>query len=59
MEQSRSDYDREHVTGRADDVSPHHDGRAQPGDVLGVETGGERSYLGDTSADENERREDA
>lgn len=58
-EGSRSDYDRERVTARAGDVSPHHDGRAQPGDVLGVETGGERSYLGDTSGDENERREDA
>jgi len=41
------------------DVSPHLGGRAQPGDVLGVETGGERSYIGDTSEDENERRRDA
>ena len=42
-----------------DDNSPHFDGRAQPGDVLGVETGGERTYVGDTSEDENKRRRDA
>ena len=41
------------------DSSPHFDGRAQPGDVLGVETGGERTYVGDTSEDENKRRRDA
>ena len=39
--------------------SPHFDGRAQPGDVLGVETGGERTYVGDTTEDENKRRRDA
>jgi len=44
---------------RSDDTSPHFDGRAQPGDVLGVETGGERTYVGDTSEDENKRRRDA
>jgi sporulation protein YlmC with PRC-barrel domain len=44
---------------RLDDTSPHFDGRAQPGDVLGVETGGERTYVGDTSEDENKRRRDA
>jgi len=43
----------------AGDTSPHFDGRAQPGDVLGVETGGERTYVGDTSDDENKRRRDA
>ena len=41
------------------EVSPHTGGRAQPGDVLGVETGGERTGLGDTAEDENERRRDA
>jgi hypothetical protein len=41
------------------DTSPHLDGRAQPGDVLGVETGGERTYIGDTSEDEDKRRRDA
>lgn len=71
----REEYDRELVTARdrserdlrsshdaspgRDDVSPHVDGRAQPGDVLGLETGGERTYIGDTSDDENERRRDA
>ncbi len=44
---------------QADDKSPHLGGRAQAGDVIGVETGGERTYLGDTSEDENERRRDA
>jgi len=41
------------------DVSPHLGGRAQPGDVLGVETGGERTGLGDTVEDEDDRRRDA
>jgi len=41
------------------DTSPHFDGRAQPGDVIGVETGGERTYVGDTKEDENERRQRA
>jgi hypothetical protein len=43
----------------ADEGSPHFGGRAQPGDVLGIETDGERSYLGDTAEDEDDRREDA
>ena len=69
----REAYDRDLVTARAweddparqvgddrrDDVSPHLDGRAQPGDVLGIETGGERTYIGDTSEDENKRRRTA
>lgn len=58
---SRSE--RERITARerhqADDVSPHFDGRAQPGDVLGIETGGERTYVGETAADEDKRRRDA
>jgi hypothetical protein len=51
-----------HDSGRArreTDPSPHYDGRAQPGDVLGVETGGERTHVGDTKEDENERRRQA
>jgi hypothetical protein len=61
----RTSYDREQVRARekrddrAGDVSPHFDGRAQPGDVLGVETGGENTHIGDTSDDENKRRRDA
>ena len=42
----------------ADDVSPHFGGRAQPGDILGFETDGETTSLGDTSEDENKRRHD-
>jgi hypothetical protein len=64
-ETARSSFDRKHVTARegdrdrTGDVSPHYEGRAQPGDVLGVETGGERTYIGDTTEDENKRRRDA
>jgi hypothetical protein len=43
----------------ATDVSPHFEGRAQPGDVLGLETGGERTSIGETKEDENKRRQDA
>ena len=39
--------------------SPHFGGRAQPGDVLGIETGGESTSIGDTAEDENERRRTA
>ncbi len=69
----REEYDRDLVTARerdvhedkvprsrpADDTSPHFEGRAQPGDVLGLETGGERTYIGDTSEDEDKRRRTA
>jgi hypothetical protein len=41
------------------DSSPHYGGRAQPGDVIGIETGGEQTALGDDAEDENERREAA
>jgi hypothetical protein len=41
------------------DTSPHFDGRAQPGDVIGIETGGEETHIGDTREDENQRREKA
>jgi hypothetical protein len=33
--------------------------RAQPGDVLGIERGGETTSLGDTEESEDERRRDA
>ena len=57
-------YPREHVTAHGsessrDDVSPHLEGRAQPGDVLGIETGGETTEIGDTAEDEDKRRRDA
>lgn len=56
--------DREMVIGRGEDEgpggeSPHWGGRAQPGDVLGIETGGETTRVGDTGADEDERRRTA
>ena len=62
---TRETYDREQVVARgeddrsADDVSPHYGGRAQPGDVLGLETGGETTRIGDTAEDEDARRRDA
>ena len=33
--------------------------RAQPGDVLGIERGGETTSLGDTEEEEDRRRRDA
>jgi hypothetical protein len=33
--------------------------RAQPGDILGIERGGETTSLGDTEEDEDGRRRDA
>jgi PRC-barrel domain protein len=64
---ARDRYERERIVAQArsdvtvgrDDVSPHFEGRAQPGDVLGIETGGERTSMGDTSEDENSRRRSA
>lgn len=59
----RHEREREAVVGtrgvEGGDVSPHVGGRAQPGDILGVETGGERTYLGETDEEENDRRRDA
>lgn len=65
---TKDEYNAERVTARERDretvapggeASPHAGGRAQPGDVLGIETGGERTYVGDTDEDENKRRRDA
>ena len=43
-----------------DDLTPETGvGRAQPGDVLGIEQDGERTHLAETREDEDERREDA
>lgn len=50
--------EREAVVAHAD-PSPHFDGRAQPGDLIGVETEGEQTHLGETGKDENKRREAA
>jgi hypothetical protein len=62
-----SQHDREHAVAHGDaprrsdpgDVSPHFDGRAQPGDVLGIETGGETTRVGDSPEDEDKRRREA
>jgi hypothetical protein len=51
--------DRERIVAREIEDSPHFDGRAQPGDVIGFETGGEQTHIGETSQDENERRRKA
>ena len=55
------DHDRVHESGGTDrdDVSPHFGGRAQPGDILGLETGGETTNIGDSAEDENKRRRTA
>ena len=55
----RSSREREAVVAKAGDSSPHFEGRAQPGDVIGVETGGEQTHVGDTAEDEDNRREAA
>ena len=44
------------IDNAAGEVSPHLGGRAQPGDILGIETGGETTGIGETSEDENKRR---
>jgi hypothetical protein len=51
--------DRGQAVAREADPSPHLDGRAQPGDVIGVETGGEQTHIGETAEDENKRRREA
>ena len=64
---ARETYDRDLVTARdagepaarTGDASPHQGGRAQPGDVLGIETGGETTAIGETGEDEDERRRSA
>jgi uncharacterized protein YjbJ (UPF0337 family) len=49
----------EEAVARKGEPSPHFGGRAQPGDVIGVETGGEQTHVGETTEDENSRRRDA
>ena len=56
---ARRELSRKGQRAAVNDASPHFDGRAQPGDVLGVETGGERTYVGDTKEDEDQRRQQA
>ena len=54
-----ADYARDSDASTPGDESPHFAGRAQPGDVLGLETGGEQTHMGETAEDEDKRREDA
>ena len=56
---TQNDREREAVVARGAEPSPHPGGRAQPGDVIGVETGGEQTHVGETTEDENKRRRDA
>lgn len=58
MRQAREQEDRDMLS-RGPESSPHLEGRAQPGDVIGLETGGEQTHIGDTTEDENSRRIDA
>jgi hypothetical protein len=44
---------------RGDARDAEYGSRAQPGDVLGIESGGETTGIGDTAEDEDERREQA
>lgn len=65
---TKDEYNAERVTALERDretvapggeASPPPGARAQPGDVLGLETGGERTRIGDTDEDEDKRRRDA
>lgn len=56
---TQHDKEKEAVVAREAEPSPHFDGRAQPGDVIGVETGGEQTHVGETAEDEDKRRRDA
>ena len=49
----------EEAMAREPEPSSHFGGRAQPGDVIGVETGGEQTHVGETTEDENKRRQSA
>jgi hypothetical protein len=50
---------RDRAVAHGGESSPFPGGRAEPGDVLGLETGGEQTHLGDTKESENERRREA
>lgn len=50
---SPANRDRERVIAQAGDVSPQASGRAQPGDVRGVEAGGEQRHVRDTVGDDD------
>jgi hypothetical protein len=53
------EIDRDELRDRDDLRAPAVGERAQPGDILGIESAGERTALGETAADEDKRRERA
>jgi hypothetical protein len=53
---AKANDDRDRDAPRPNEDSPFFDGRAQPGDVIGLDTGGETTHVGDTAEDENKRR---
>jgi hypothetical protein len=54
-----TDLDRDDLRDRGDLRAPAVGERAQPGDVLGIESAGETTSLGDTASEEDKRRERA
>ena len=59
-DEAREDEDRQRTREQvAGSASIDNGVRAQPGDVLGLDTDGERTYIGDTNEDEDKRRRDA
>ena len=54
---SSRDREREMVSAR--ETSGDNANRAQPGNLIGVDSGGEQTHIGDTAKDEDDRRRDA
>jgi PRC-barrel domain len=54
-----AEIDRDQLRDRDDTRAPAVGERAQPGDILGIESAGETTSLGDTASDEDKRRESA
>ena len=54
-----AEIDRDELRDRDDTRAPAAGERAQPGDILGIESAGETTSIGDTASDEDKRRESA
>jgi PRC-barrel domain len=54
-----AEIDRDQLRDRDETRAPAAGERAQPGDILGIESAGETTSLGDTASDEDKRREGA
>ena len=54
-----AEIDRDELRDRDETRAPAVGERAQPGDILGIESAGETTSLGDTAPDEDKRRESA